>query len=79
MNEDKLTTSWYESRLLNGKGHAKWTYWDEDGQKRAEAEWKDGEPHGKWTEWYENGQLTSIKTFHEGNLVSEWIEKVGEI
>ena len=51
--------------------------WYENGQKRAEQNWKDGKKNGLATYWYENGQKESQRTFKDGKkngLWTNWFE-----
>ncbi len=51
--------------------------WYENGQKEAEAGYKDGKYDGFWTTWYEKGQKKSEVNFKDGKpdgLTVSWHE-----
>ena len=51
------------------------TAWHENGQKKAEANWKDSKRDGLSTEWHENGQKKSESNWKDGcadGLANTW-------
>lgn len=46
----------------------KWTYWHENGRKKAEGNFKEGAMDGIWTYWYDNGQ-TEEEIEYSGNAI----------
>ena len=42
----------------------------ENGEKKAEINWKDGKRDGLETEWYKNGQKEAEVTYQDGNIIS---------
>ena len=62
---------------LKEYGHGPATLWHENGQKKAEGNWKDGKKDGLWTEWHENGQKWTETNWKDGKpngLATEWYE-----
>jgi len=53
----------------------------ENGQKKAEVNFKDGKQDGKLTEWHENGQILAEATYKDGKIEGKrtWWHKSGEI
>ena len=51
---------WYKE---GGKKYGFWTYWHENGQKKAEGHYQNGKQKGLWIEWDENGKEVSRKEF----------------
>jgi len=45
-------------------------YYD-NGQIKAEENYKDDEKDGKLTYWYENGQIIKESTFENGQIIKE--------
>jgi len=63
-----------EGYFLNGKLDGQWTSYDENGNKKSIAEYKDGEKTGKWFFWndknlsevdYSNSRIASVKTWKQ--------------
>ena len=50
-------------------------YWDNNGQKKSEATYKDGKRDGLFTTWYDSGQKKSEETYKDGEpdgLLTHW-------
>jgi len=43
----------------DGTAHGPWWRWHDNGQKKAEGQFRDGEMYGTSRSWYENGQKKS--------------------
>ena len=63
LRTDRSSNGQVEARGCVGRGadgnyrrQGPWTYWHENGQKKAEGAYKNGKPEGPWTFWDENGQ-----------------------
>ena len=52
-----------EDKILESR-----TDWYQNGQKKAEGNYKDGERHGLRTNWYENGQKREERKYKNGKL-----------
>ena len=46
----------------------------ENGQNKAEGNYKDGKEEGKWTEWYANGQKWEESNYKDGKEEGKWTE-----
>ncbi len=42
---------------VDGKKAGLWTYWYENGEKKAEGNYEDGVKDGIWVQWYKDGSL----------------------
>ena len=61
-----------KGKLIKGKFDGKWTFWNENGQKDYEVNYKDGKEDGKrTTSWYENGQIKTEGIYKDGKQISE--------
>ena len=65
-----------EGKFKNGKKEDKWTYWNKNGQKSNEINYKDSGKLVNETKYiyYRNGRLKWEKNYHDGsNLVKKTI------
>ena len=67
----------YMGNLLKGKKEGRWkSYFDSNGKKSYDYNFKNGELDGLSTEWYENGQKKYEGIWKDGKLISrkDWNE-----
>ena len=60
------------STYKNGKEDGLWTYWYDNGRKRAEGGFIDGEENGLWTYWNFDGRIKKKGTFKKGIMTDLW-------
>ena len=64
-----------KGKLKKGNFDGKWTFWNKNGLKDYEANYKDGKEYGKRTiSWHKNDQIKIEGTFKDGKKDGEWTE-----
>src|SRR5690606_36168466 len=56
----------------NYRRQGPWTFWYENGQKKAEGAFKDDKKEGPWTYWHVNGQKESEGAYKNGKREGPW-------
>jgi antitoxin component YwqK of YwqJK toxin-antitoxin module len=73
-------SAWYQNGQIRRKGyyskgqiHGKWTFWDEQGHKIVEANYKQDSLNGTYLSLYANGRIKEKGHFARNKRTGKWV------
>jgi antitoxin component YwqK of YwqJK toxin-antitoxin module len=72
--------AWYKNGKIRRKGYyskghitGQWTFWDEEGNKSAEANYRQDSLHGQFLSLYSNGRIKEKGKFSHNKRTGKWL------